>query len=182
MIQCPSLEHLSRFLTERCGEGERVELADHVETCTGCQQTLEGLTRNRDAQEWGQPVVGYGRPRLDGAEDFVIAQASDAGWLPLYTRDAGEGNFSNLACDRAGTVMFAYTENGGQRILLARGQGTTWTSELVWEDTKPEDDPLTPVVSEIQLVTIIDARDRPVIAAVRQLGNRAWLQVFRPSG
>src|SRR6267154_698859 len=49
MTRCPSSEQLQRLLADRVAGPEAEAVEAHVETCAGCQQALEQLTRSPDA-------------------------------------------------------------------------------------------------------------------------------------
>src|SRR6267142_2544642 len=49
MTLCPSSEQLQRLLADRMTGPEAEAVEAHVQTCTGCQQALEQLTRSPDA-------------------------------------------------------------------------------------------------------------------------------------
>lgn len=87
MIPCPATETLRELLDERLAPGERDEIAQHVETCTDCEQALDQLAGeqvswlsvpNLDPVRLGVPTGGRfrlgGRFAVGGQGDVYIAR------------------------------------------------------------------------------------------------------------
>jgi WD40 repeat protein/tRNA A-37 threonylcarbamoyl transferase component Bud32 len=69
--RCPSGEQLERFLAGQVPEARRRAIERHVEGCPACQQALEGLTRNRDAEGWRRLCQAPPEARALTDSDFL---------------------------------------------------------------------------------------------------------------
>src|SRR5262249_50110038 len=56
MTRCPSSAELGQWLADGLAGAEAADVEAHVETCAGCQQAMEQLTRNADGRVGLGPV------------------------------------------------------------------------------------------------------------------------------
>jgi serine/threonine-protein kinase len=70
---CPRSDLWQELLKGSLPESEQAGLADHLETCTDCQQTLEGLAGG--SVEWSGPARQLGR--ADGAPEAALLRVMD---------------------------------------------------------------------------------------------------------
>src|SRR5437762_12935423 len=59
MTRCPSSAQLGQWLADDLAGAEAAAVETHIETCAGCQQTLEQLTRKLDVCR-GQGPASHG--------------------------------------------------------------------------------------------------------------------------
>jgi serine/threonine-protein kinase len=88
MTSCPSSEQLRQLLADRLAGPEDVAVEAHVETCAGCQEILEQLTRSPNAWMGWAPTSGG---RSDG--DFLrrLEQHPQARSRPPHDPTGGTG-------------------------------------------------------------------------------------------
>jgi hypothetical protein len=75
MSACPSAGQLTRLLNEQLSAEEFPAVVAHVERCSGCQATLQGLCNDGDMVRWRQ-LHGQPRPPLLPA-DFRFTKPAD---------------------------------------------------------------------------------------------------------
>ncbi|HZY83737.1 MAG TPA: serine/threonine-protein kinase, partial [Gemmataceae bacterium] len=71
MTPCPSREHLALLLAERLGGAEADAVADHVQTCPGCQGALDELSGTAAARPSQTPTLGAAPPRPEPDTGFL---------------------------------------------------------------------------------------------------------------
>ncbi len=92
MTRCPSSEQLQRLLADRLAGPEAEAVEAHVETCAGCQQALEQLSRGPDARTGPRPMSldetgGDFLRRLERRPPAALAPRPPAPPQPLGSTD-----------------------------------------------------------------------------------------------
>jgi eukaryotic-like serine/threonine-protein kinase len=124
MTPCPSDESLAHLLADSLAATERDALAQHIETCTSCQQKLAQLTESSEADLWQRATRLLPRSAV---EDQVLSRLKQTRQLSRpATFNPGETPTLDSALDRFAapvTVDFAIPDVPGYEIIGIIGRG-----------------------------------------------------------
>ncbi len=120
MQTCPPPERLHHFLNERLGDADAAALAQHLEACATCRQTLDQLSADGDSQNWRRLRDLAPRTADEPRADFlrqlgdVLAPGSALSQVALRSARAARG---------AGPRVDPLPTPEGYDILEKRGRG-----------------------------------------------------------
>src|SRR5262245_23347576 len=82
MPSCPPLEQWQLMLAERLADSDLATLAEHLDGCVACRQTLDRLTTDAESERWRQLRKAGTNPRHEPPAPFLRRLQDDTSLPP----------------------------------------------------------------------------------------------------